>query len=150
MITEDLDSIVYEMASEKAYATHRADDLSMELESRLVRGDHILLSKLFFEVIDNAFKFSEPNTQIEIKSYVKDNFYCVSVTDHGLGMDQVEIEAISPFVQFNRFEHEQQGIGLGLAIVIKILALYNGDIKIISEKGKYTVVIISLILAGES
>lgn len=147
-ITEDIDSIIYELINEEAYIKDRYDDIEVDLCEGNVVGDHILINKLFYEVINNAFKFSTKGTKVKVKSFIENNFYVCSITDYGIGMDITEIETIGPYVQFNRDENEQQGIGLGLAIVNKILALFNGDIKINSKKNEFTEIIIYLHLAN--
>jgi len=148
-VTEDIDSIIYELVNEEAYFKDRYEDIEIDLCEGNVIGDHILINKLFYEVINNAFKFSKKGTKVKVKSFIENNFYVTSIKDYGIGMDTNEIETIGPYVQFNRNENEQQGIGLGLAIVNKILALFNGDIKINSKKNEYTEFIIYLNLANK-
>ena len=53
---------------------------------------------------------------------------CISVKDHGNGMSAEQINNIGAFVQFDRKRNEQQGAGIGLALVKKICELYNGSL----------------------
>jgi len=63
-------------------------------------------------------------------------------------MSSDEIAGISAFQQFQRKQYEQQGLGLGLVIVQRLLELYHGKLAIESEPGVYTAVRITLPTGG--
>ena len=67
-----------------------------------------------------------------------DQFLFISFIDHGRGMTPEQITTIDAYIQFERFKYEQQGLGLGLAIVRRLVNLHNGELTIESEYGKYT------------
>ncbi len=142
--TEDTDSILFEIANELAYAHNRTDDLVLNLEPATIVGSNSMISKLFYEIISNAFIFSKKGTKIEITSIDLGAQLLVVIADHGLGMTEDEIHGIGPFVQFNRELNEQQGLGLGLSIATKILAILDGDIDIVSKKNVSTEIRLSL------
>ena len=142
--TEDVDSILFELINEKAYKYNRSADIVVNVEPATVVGSPSMINKLFFEIIDNAFKFSNPGNKVEIIATTLDKFLRISIIDHGCGMTDEEIRGVGAFVQYNRDKQEQQGLGLGLAIAIKILAIINGDIDIVSKKGIYTEVKVKL------
>jgi signal transduction histidine kinase len=142
--SEDVDSILFELANELAYKYNRSADIIINVEPASLVGSPSIINKLFFELIDNAFKFSSDGTKVEITAKLIDEILLVKISDHGCGMTDEEIKGIGPFVQYNREKFEQQGLGLGLAIAIKILAILNGDIDIISKKGIYTEVNVKL------
>jgi DNA-binding response OmpR family regulator/anti-sigma regulatory factor (Ser/Thr protein kinase) len=89
------------------------------------------------ELIDNAIKFSFPSKPIEIYSIENEDTYSLVIKNYGRGMSEDEINNASPFIQHNRSYYEQQGNGLGLAIVQRIGEFYNVDLKIKSEKDSY-------------
>lgn len=142
--TEDTDSILFEIANELAYSHNRTDDLVLNLEPATIVGSNSMISKLFYEIISNAFIFSKKGTKIEITSIDMGAQLLVVIADHGLGMTEDEIHGIGPFVQFNRELNEQQGLGLGLSIATKILAILDGDIDIVSKKNVSTEIRLSL------
>jgi K+-sensing histidine kinase KdpD len=104
-----------------------------------------LFHKLVDELIDNAFKFSKKGNTIMIDSKITDdNKLFISIADQGLGMTQEQIKEIGAFMQFQREEFEQQGVGIGLTIAKNIIELHNGTMEITSEKEKGTTVSFTL------
>ncbi|MFN5817388.1 MAG: ATP-binding protein, partial [Pseudanabaena sp.] len=63
-------------------------------------------------------------------------------------MTEEQINKIGAFVQFDRRHYEQQGIGLGLKIVKKIVEIYQGKFSISSVYGQGTTVNIELPLVS--
>jgi signal transduction histidine kinase len=57
---------------------------------------------------------------------------------------------IGAFQQFDRKLHEQQGLGLGLLLVQRLIAQYRAKMEIISEPGRGTRVQITFVKAKES
>lgn len=109
-------------------------------------GDAILPIKSYYlemivrEVLNNAFKFSAPNSPIRVTLSKTLQGYVVSMNDKGRGISKQHIRNIEAFTQFERQQYEQQGVGLGLALVKKILDLYGGKFIMHSEQGIGTTV----------
>ena len=120
------------------------NDLIFELEdAEIALSDRYLLT-ILHELVDNAVKFSSSGTSITINSQVVDNMFNLSVHDLGRGMTKEQVARIDAFVQFERKTYEQQGIGLGLRIVKKIVELAGGVFAINSIYQQQTTVNISL------
>lgn len=104
--------------------------------------DYNTLNTILTELISNAVKFSPPE-RIEISVLAIGNitFFELTVSDKGRGIPKEELEKIlEPFYQYNRKFYEQQGGGLGLTIVNKIVQIFNGKLQIESELDKGTTV----------
>ena len=101
-------------------------------KSQFVLADKKALERILTNLIDNAFKYSEENSVIEIstKSKKKDDNIVVTVTDNGKGISDED----KPLI-FDRFfrtaearASEKKGSGLGLAIVKNLVNSLNGDV----------------------
>lgn len=103
-------------------------------------------SKVAEELIDNAFKFSKPETPISVRCECHENKFRMQIEDQGMGMTQEQIQRIGAYVQFNRNQQEQQGSGMGLSIAKMIVAMYGGEFTIESEPDKGTVVTVELLV----
>ncbi|REJ19982.1 MAG: two-component sensor histidine kinase [Bacillaceae bacterium] len=111
----------------------------------IIMGDMNRLHQVFCNVIDNAIKYSFENGMINIALYQKEKRAVVIVRDNGIGIPKKELDRIGE--RFYRTDksrsRETGGTGLGLSIVKQIVALHNGTMKIESEEGQGTSVILS-------
>lgn len=144
--------------TEKCYTNNIVIDIAQSITNEYKRNNDLILNitdqainipKQYFqtvvtELIDNAFKFSEANTPVEISSNIYDSFYTISITNHGRGMTKQQIKKIGAYMQFERKKYEQQGTGLGLSIAKKIVELYGGELIIESVINEKTIVNILL------
>jgi two-component system, sensor histidine kinase and response regulator len=120
------------------------DNLIFNLaDSEIALSDRYLLT-ILHELVDNAVKFSASGTIIKINSHVVDNMFNLSVHDLGRGMTEEQVDRVGALMQFERGNYEQQGIGLGLRIVKKIIELVGGTFSINSIYQQQTTVNISL------
>jgi len=99
-------------------------------------------SFMLFQLLDNALKFSKSNTRINLNTVIDEGSYIISIEDRGHGMRKEQISTLGPFVQLNRDEQEQQGLGLGLSIVQRLCLNYGGTLSITSQPGEGTRVIL--------
>lgn len=127
----------------------RTDDLKINVEAATLQIPDTIFNRITEELIDNALKFSEPETDIEIYGIKQNNTYRFTIKDYGRGMKPEYIKSIAPFKQFERDIYAQQGSGLGLYIVQELLKLNNGKFKITSKYEKETSVMIELNLTKE-
>ncbi len=119
--------VITSVAQQIAEEMYREDDLGLELEDARIRVTPGNFEKILVELFDNAFKFSEPGSQISVKTTVNRHLCIVSITDRGRGMSAEQIANIGAYMQFERREYEQQGNGLGL-IISSLLAQLEGGV----------------------
>lgn len=103
-----------------------------------------LFTKLIYEVLDNAFKFSEKGSKVTMDSALEADKLKIDISDFGCGMSIEQVKSIGAYSQFQREKFEQQGVGIGLEIAKSIANLHNGSLKIISEVDSETKVTIML------
>jgi len=93
-----------------------------------VDGDAVLLEVMLKNLIDNAWKYTSktPNPVIEFGRTVKDRQTVFYIRDNGLGFDPTYSSRL--FEPFIRQQTEFEGIGIGLAIVQRIVDRHGGRI----------------------
>lgn len=103
-----------------------------------VHADPTRIAQVFANLVSNANKYTPDGGQIAVRVEQREKFTAVTVQDNGIGIsaeDQAQL-----FTQFFRSEdqlvREQQGWGLGLSIVRKMVEAQNGEISFASELGK--------------
>lgn len=105
-----------------------------------IQGDENLVYQIFYNLIENAIKFSNEKGYISFKFIQVANARIITVRNSGDGLKQEEIDKM-----FDRFyktdksrSKDKSGFGLGLNIVLTIVRLCNWRINVKSEYGKYT------------
>ncbi len=142
--------VVYDVAEIKdalvnlAEQYDREKDLIVYIEEAKIALSQKYLTIMLVELVDNALKCSPKNTGVTVKALADKEKVSISVKDSGWGIKEEQIAAIDSFRQFDRHLHEQQGLGLGLKIVKKIVALAGGKLYIKSVYGQETTVNIFL------
>jgi signal transduction histidine kinase/AraC-like DNA-binding protein/CheY-like chemotaxis protein len=107
--------------------------------------DETMLDKVLFNLLSNAFKFTEDHGYIHIflEKNEANKIVKIVVEDNGIGMSKTSVE--HAFELFYQGEHENyRGSGLGLAVSKELILLHRGSINVESEKGKGTKFIITL------
>lgn len=137
-------TIINNVAVNVSKKFQREADLKLKLiESKVATSEENLI-KIIEEIVDNAFKFSETGTPVNISSSVEGQTYIINVSDNGRGMSVDQIKKVGAFAQFGRELYEQQGSGLGLAIARKLTELHEGEMLIQSETNRGTRVRVKL------
>ncbi|MFD1771854.1 sensor histidine kinase [Sphingobacterium suaedae] len=107
----------------------------------LVVGDELHLSNVFFNLVDNAIKYSKDAPEITVKTHNTKTNIVITIADKGMGMTKDQKEKI--FDQFYRIPtgniHNVKGFGLGLSYVNDIVKRLSGKIQVKSEKDKGTI-----------
>ncbi|HEU5020854.1 MAG TPA: ATP-binding protein [Bryobacteraceae bacterium] len=94
--------------------------------------DPALMEQVFINLLSNAAQASEPGTPVTVSTRRRAHGIEIDVIDRGAGISADKIETIfNPF-----FTTKQSGVGLGLAIVSKIVNGHGGKMTVDSEPGK--------------
>jgi CheY-like chemotaxis protein/anti-sigma regulatory factor (Ser/Thr protein kinase) len=142
------EEVIESYASQPSARLGRQADLRFEVCQTKVKIGEFMLAKIITELVDNACKYSVKNTLIHITATANSQYCTVSVTDYGRGMTVDQIAQVGAYMQFERKLYEQQGLGLGLSLVMMIAQIHNGDVKIESIPEKYTTVRVILPIAN--
>ena len=102
-----------------------------------IQGDPFRLEQVFYNLLSNALKYGD-DKPIHIKVYHENNAAVVEVRDHGIGIENENLDRI-----FNLFERaissNISGLGLGLYISKQIIDAHNGKIEVQSQIGQGSV-----------
>jgi len=130
---------VFASARRVANERRRLPDLRLSLASIDHKISPSHLERIVRELLDNAFKFSEPASPVEVKTIGRDGGFRLEIIDQGHGFSPEQIKRVGANFQFDRKLQEQQGSGLGLSIARRLAEIYNGTLKIESTPGEQTV-----------
>lgn len=115
-------------------------ECDIQAESSLVLGDDVRLKQIFWNVLQNAVKFTPAGGRVTLRmtSPPDGGVLSVEIVDTGIGMSADELERV--FDAFEQGDHAVQGqshrfggLGLGLAISRMLVELHSGSIRAASE-----------------
>lgn len=115
----------------------RSPEFDIDLPELTVSADPDLTQQIWINLLDNAVKYSSGEPVIHITGSRFGNNVRIRIRDEGMGMTEEQMERMyDRFYQADE-SRQQQGNGLGLSIVRRILELLEGDIRChsVAEKG---------------
>lgn len=122
-------------------AADRGISLNLESEPTVpFNGDKSELEIVVNNLVSNAVKYNRDNGAVNVRINKDQKRYQIEIEDSGIGMTEKELGKL--FGEFVRMKNDKtrhiEGSGLGLSTVKKIVQLYDGDIRAISEWEKGT------------
>ena len=117
-----------------AAAGHRIE-LSLPAEPIHLDADPVRLAQVFSNLLNNACKYMEPGGRIWITAARERLDAVVSVRDTGIGLPADKLETIfEMFTQVDKtLERARGGLGIGLTLVRRLVALHHGSVKAASD-----------------
>jgi heavy metal sensor kinase len=114
--------------------------------SLAVRGDAARLRQVFYNLLDNAIKYTPEGGTVEVALSQRDGAAVVTLRDTGIGIPPEHLPHV--FERFYRVDRarsrEEGGTGLGLSIVRSIVAAHGGQIELASAPGRGTTCTVTL------
>ena len=90
-----------------------------------------------YNLLENAVKYSDPGSTIQVRARTDGRWVDITVEDHGMGIPRRDLERV--FERFYRVDRarsrETGGTGLGLAIVRHIANNHAGQVSVESTEG---------------
>jgi CHASE2 domain-containing sensor protein/signal transduction histidine kinase len=136
----DLGSLLQDGVDEFWASAHKRDialGVRLPLPVAYTRGDQTLLMRALCNLIDNAIKYSPPQTRIECGIEEEPGFWRVAIRDQGQGIADADLARL--FEPFSRVGVETRGdvggAGLGLAFVRTVAERHGGSVEVASELG---------------
>ena len=113
-----------------------------------VSGDPEMMGKVICNLLENAAKYSAPQSPIFISAEVKDGYVLTSVADRGIGIDPIEQSLIFDRLYRSRAQPGNvSGTGMGLAISRAIVESHGGTLTVTSQPDHGSVFTFSLPVA---
>jgi two-component system cell cycle sensor histidine kinase PleC len=111
-----------------------------------VLADERALQQILVNLLQNAIKFTPPGGQVSIKSRCVGDGVNIYVADSGIGIPKSALPKLGrPFEQVeNDLTRTYKGSGLGLSIARSLSELQGGNLRIRSQEGSGTVVLVHL------
>lgn len=135
-------------ASRRFRSQHQGHKLIVELalELPLLSVDAVLVRRAIENLLDNARKYSDPESTIRMTADPSPKGVRIVVSDAGIGMDAADLQQIfTPFFRSDRSRSRATGgVGLGLVLTRRVVEAHGGTIDLISAPGRGTQVTIEL------
>ncbi|QLB50173.1 sensor histidine kinase [Streptococcus sanguinis] len=135
-----LDQLLIEAMSEFQLLIEREErDIYIQVspESAKIKSHCDKLSRILVNLLNNAFKYSDPGTKVEVVAQLTEQYLTISVKDEGQGIAPEELDKI--FKRLYRVETSRNmktgGHGLGLAIAQELTHQLGGEITVESQYG---------------
>ena len=133
----DLKKIVHRTVAEfEPLLIEKSIDISLSVPKVYLWFDETKVSRIFYNLISNAIKYSEDGGQIEIKVIAKNKNIQIDFIDNGIGIPEDEQKLL--FSRFTRGTNINNkgisGSGIGLMISKKIIELHGGSIEFTSKQ----------------
>jgi two-component system sensor histidine kinase KdpD len=106
--------------------------------------DFVLITRVLVNLLDNALKYSSPDTPIEVRAHVASGHLEIEVADRGIGIPAEDLARV--FDKFYRVQRpgHASGTGLGLSICKGIVEAHGGFIAAENRAGGGTVITLAL------
>ena len=100
------------------------------------------MKQVLINLVDNAFKFTGVDGVIDINFIYENKMIKVIVSDNGCGISKKDLPRVKE--KFYKGKNAKSQNGIGLSICDEIVNLHNGSMKIESEEGEGTKIIICI------
>lgn len=136
------------------YARDKGFEISLTFPEKnpVILSDRDMLDRIFTNLASNAFKFYKKKKRIEIVVEEENDMARIYFKDFGRGIAKKDYKAI-----FNKYiaeksliRCENEGCGIGLHLVSRLVSAQNGTIYVHSFKGRWTEFVISLPLCKDN
>jgi two-component system OmpR family sensor kinase len=141
-------------AQARAQVVYPSEPLELDVEPDLplIEGDGALLRRVIDNLIDNARKYSDPESPITLRMRRDGDGVLIAVIDRGMGIDAADLPHIfTPFFRADRSRTRKTGgVGLGLTLVRRIVTAHGGSVDVTSTVGQGTEMYVKLPSLGPS
>jgi len=136
---KDINSVINECVADlKLRQPDRVVKILTPKASVKLNFDSFRIAQVITNILENARRYTDKDSPIEISLETKKKFVLISITDHGPGIsDEQKSKLFTPFTRgSDELTSRSTGLGLGLFICSEIIKLHGGKIGVISKMGE--------------
>jgi two-component system cell cycle sensor histidine kinase PleC len=129
----------------------RAGEKNLRLDAQVAPGiqlkaDRRALKQIALNLLSNAVKFTPDGGAVSVRGRVRGGIVTIAIRDNGIGIARQALHKLGrPFEQVeSQLTKRHQGSGLGLAIAKSLIELHGGAMRIRSQLGRGTMVLVRL------
>lgn len=101
----------------------------------LVPMDALLVEQVLVNLLENALRYTPPDSAIEVEAHAEPGQVVIEVADRGPGLPSTELERVFDKFWRSAGSGQPSGVGLGLAICRGIVELHGGQIRALNRPG---------------
>ncbi|MFX1511912.1 MAG: PAS domain S-box protein [Promethearchaeota archaeon] len=114
-------------------------NIAVETEFPVITCEKTRITQVWMNLLDNAVKFiDKPQGEIKISCLGREEYWEFSISDNGPGIEEKYLDQVFKILQPIKTPSEDEGSGIGLALVKRIIEQENGKIWVESKVGKGT------------
>jgi two-component system OmpR family sensor kinase len=99
-----------------------------------VLGDRDLLGLAFYNLVENALKYSGPGDAVEVRAVEDGRWLNIEVADTGPGISEDDLPRVFEELYRGTNARGQEGSGLGLALVRRVIDRHGGEMSVRSRQ----------------
>jgi len=129
----------------------RAGEKNLRLDAQVepaiqLKADRRALKQIALNLLSNAVKFTPDGGAVSVRGRARGGIVTIAIRDNGIGIAQQALHKLGrPFEQVeSQLTKRHQGSGLGLAIAKSLIELHGGAMRIRSQLGRGTIVLVRL------
>lgn len=136
-IVEVIENIV-QSVSEYVKSKELKISFYTNVKAKVIACDSDKIERIMLNLISNAIKFSDPNSEIFVNVLSKEETVEITVKDMGIGIEKQNLDYIfKKFYQEDKsLSRNAEGSGIGLSLVKSLVELHGGNISVESEVNK--------------
>lgn len=148
--TEVLDTLGLAISRIRCVYHERRIEKLLETQTGVVKADPVMLEQVFYNVLENACRYSPSNSAILVRVNKSEDTLRVQIADEGPGIPLFDRARIFDRFYRSRTSSHQEGSGLGLSIAKGFTEAFGGTISVDTEAAvQGASIIIVLPLAGD-
>ncbi|HEY4544991.1 MAG TPA: PAS-domain containing protein [Pedomonas sp.] len=130
---EPMVAAVVQMVEEQARARTLHLSQMVDPSAGIVEGDERRLKQVLYNLLSNSIRFTPPGGNVAVRAWGDETRLMLEVTDTGVGTNVVGMSATERFRRNDGDADTAPGIGLGLSLVRRFVAMHGGTVELSSE-----------------